>query len=82
MVVEIQSVEAKMKAFQYIYLDNQQVNYPMYRMTERHFSSSKAWRKKYNNNGENSVMFRLIGPYRPSKLEGQWAERVTSHERK
>ena len=69
-----------MKAYQYIYIDGQQMGWNEYHLTTRHFSSIEACRGYLHPDWEAEVIFRIVGVFKPSKLTGRLAEMATKHE--
>lgn len=69
-----------MIAYQYVYIDNQQLGWSEYHLTTRHFSSIKACRRYLHPDGEAESMFHILWIFRPSKLTGTLAEMATKHE--
>lgn len=67
-------------AYQYIYIDNQQMGWNEYCLTGRHFSSMEACKHYLHQDSEAKDMFYIVGIFRPSKLTGELAEMATHHE--
>ncbi len=66
-----------MKAYQYIYINRQQMGFNEYHLTSRHFSSRKACEKYLHPDGEAKVCFPIVGVFRRSKLVDGLAEMAT-----
>ena len=69
-----------MRAYQYIYIDRQQMSWPEYHLTTRHYSSRKTCEAYLHPNNEAKIMFCIVGIFSPSKLTGELAEMATEHE--
>lgn len=69
-----------MQAYQYIYKDNQQMGFPNYHLTDRHFSSLDTCKHYLHRDGEAQTMFHIVGRFDPSKLTGKLAEMAAQHE--
>ena len=70
-----------MNAHQWLILDNQQIGYPQYALTSRHYSSRRMVERAFHTDQEAKVMFRIIAPLKRSKVSGELAEMITKHER-
>ena len=69
-----------MNAYQYIYIDNQQLGWNEYHLTLCHYSSMNACRRDLHRDEEAKIIFHIVGAFKPSKLTGGLAEMATKHE--
>jgi len=66
--------------YKYIYQDNQQTCFQEFCITDRYYSSRKAFEKDYKIRLKEHQV-KLVGPWRISKQTGEMAWKLTEHER-
>lgn len=71
---------SELTVYQYIYIDNQQMGWNEYHLTEQHYSSLATCTKDLHRDKEAEVMFYIVGIFKPSKLTGGLAEMATKWE--
>jgi len=71
----------EIRAYQYVYIDQQQMGWNEYHITKKFFSSKDACLKWLHPNSEAKVFFKYVGRFKPSKLTGEYAKAATMHER-
>ncbi len=69
-----------MNAYQYIYIDNQQLHFREYHLTGSHYSSLEKCKRDLHRDKEAEIMFSILGIFKPSRLTGRLAEMATHHE--
>jgi hypothetical protein len=67
-------------AYQYLYIDNQQLSFREYHLTGKHFSSLEKCKKYLYPDVESSFMFSIVGKFPASRLTGELARMATLHE--